>query len=146
MLESGLKQIASRPGGLSKTAYTVVSFIANNSGASPQNRARRLEKLLRIQRIYAEQNPSPLTYRELADTLMRLGKYAESASAYEKLIARYPNEKSVSLLVLLADLHRRSGHNEAVKATLREAMRLDPVRQRRAVQPRVRARRSRSGR
>jgi tetratricopeptide (TPR) repeat protein len=127
MLESALKQIASRPGGLSKAAYTVVSFIANNSGVSPQNRAHRLEKLLRIQRHYSEQNPSPLTYREVADTLMRLGKFADSASEYEKMIARYPNEKSVSLLVLLADLHRRSGHNEAVKATLREAMKLDPI-------------------
>jgi tetratricopeptide (TPR) repeat protein len=126
MLESALKQIASRPGALSKTAYTVVYFIANNSGAGLENRARRLEKLLSIQRYYAEQNPGPLTSREVADTLMRLGKYAESASTIEKLIARYSNEKSVSLLVLLADLHRRSGHNEAVKATLREAMRLGP--------------------
>jgi tetratricopeptide (TPR) repeat protein len=127
MLESGLKQIESKPGGLSKAAYTVVSFIANNSGVSPQNKVRRLEKLLRIQRYYAEQNPSAITYREVADTLRRLGKYGESASTVERMIARYPSEKSVSLLVMLGDLHRRAGHNEAVKATLREAMQLDPA-------------------
>ena len=44
----------------------------------------------------------------------------------EKLIARYPDAKSVKLLVELADLHRRAGHNEAVKSILREAMQLDP--------------------
>ena len=44
----------------------------------------------------------------------------------EKLIARYPETKSVQRLVLLADLHRRAGHNEAALSVLREAMRLDP--------------------
>jgi tetratricopeptide (TPR) repeat protein len=126
MLESGLKQIASQPSSLSKTAYTVLSFIANSSGVSAENKVRRLEKLLRIQRHFAEQTPSPIAIREVADTLRQLGRFAESASTIEKVIARYPSEKSVPLLVLLADLHRRAGHNEAVKATVREAMQLDP--------------------
>jgi tetratricopeptide (TPR) repeat protein len=43
------------------------------------------------------------------------------------MIAKYPNEKSVSLLVLLADLHRRAGHNEAVRSTLSEAIKIEPV-------------------
>ena len=126
MLDAGLKQVSALPNGLTKPAYYILSFIANNPGPNSQSRVLRLERLLTIQRLYAEQNPSAITFREVADTLTRMGKYADSAAAIEKLIARYPNEKSVALLVDLAGLHRRAGHNEAVKATLRDAMQLDP--------------------
>ena len=125
MLDAGLKQISAGPNSLSKQTYEILSLMANNPGQNSQNKARRLEKLLAIQRLYGEQNPSSIVFSEIADTLRRMGKYAESASAVEKLMARYPETKSVSLLVALADLHRRAGHNEAVKSTLREAMGLD---------------------
>ncbi len=127
MLDAGLKQISAHADALARSSYDVLSIMANNPGPSSQNKARRLEKLLAIQRIYAEQNPTTIAFSEVADTLRRMGKYAESATAVEKLIARYPNAKSVSLMVALADLHRRAGHNEAVKATVREAMQLDPT-------------------
>ena len=55
-----------------------------------------------------------------------MGNYAEAATTVEQLIAKYPNAKSVRTLVFLADYHRRAGHIEAAKATLREAMKLDP--------------------
>ena len=126
MLEYGLKQIGSQPGGISKPVYDVLSIMANNPGQNSRNRDGRLEKLLAIERLYAEQNPSQIVQSEIADTLRRLGKFGESAAVVEKLIARYPDAKSVKLLVELADLHRRSGHNEAVKSILRESMRLDP--------------------
>jgi tetratricopeptide (TPR) repeat protein len=42
------------------------------------------------------------------------------------LIAKYPETKSVRSLASLADYHRRAGHIEAAKATLKEAMKLDP--------------------
>ena len=73
-----------------------------------------------------EQNPTPVAYAEIADTLRRMGNYAEAATAVEQLIAKYPNAKSVRNLGFLADYHRRAGHIEAAKATLREAMKLDP--------------------
>ncbi len=125
MLEVGLKKVATGASGLSKSAYDVLAIMANNPGQNSRNRQARLEKLLAIQRLYADKNPSPIVQSEIADTLRRLGRFAESASAIEKLIERYPDMKSVSILLGLADLHRRAGHNEAVSATLREAMRLD---------------------
>ena len=64
---------------------------------------------------------------EIADTLRRMGNYAEAATAVEQLIANYPNTKSVRTLVFLADYHRRASHIEAAKATLKEAMKLDPA-------------------
>jgi tetratricopeptide (TPR) repeat protein len=126
MLEAGLKLIVSARSTLSKSTYEVLSFIASNPAQDSQNKNRRLEKLLAIERFYAEQNPSPMVENEITDTLRQLGRYAEAASVLEKTIARYPDTKSVQRLVALADLHRRAGHNEAVKSVLREAMRLDP--------------------
>jgi tetratricopeptide (TPR) repeat protein len=126
MLEAGLKQTTAAPKTLSKSTYEVLSYVANGSAQNAENKNRRLVKLLGIERFYAEQNPGPIIQNEIVDTLWRLGRYAESASALEKLMAEHPGTKSVQRLVLLADLHRRAGHNEAVKSTLREAMRLDP--------------------
>ena len=42
------------------------------------------------------------------------------------MIAKYPETKSVRSLASLADYHRRAGHIEAAKVTLKEAMKLDP--------------------
>ena len=125
MLDAGLQQSSANPAALSKSAHEVLSLIANNPGRASTNKTRRLEKLLRLQRTKADQNPSDIFYLEIADTLRRMGNYAEAATALEFVLAKYPNTKTVPLLVALANLHRRAGHNEAVKATLREAMKLD---------------------
>jgi tetratricopeptide (TPR) repeat protein len=126
MLEAGLKQATGAPKTLSKSTYEILSYIANGPAQDAQNKNRRLEKLLGIERTYAEQNPGPIVQSEIIDTLRLLGRYAEAATALEKLMVQHPGTKSVQRLVVLADLHRRAGHNEAVKSTLREAMRLDP--------------------
>jgi len=127
ILDAGLEQSGANPTTLAKSAHEILSLIANNPGRDSHNKIRRLEKLLRLQRLNAEQNPSGLALSEIYDTLRRIGNYAEAATILEQLIAKYPNTKSVSTLVTLADLHRRAGHNEALKATLREAMQLDPA-------------------
>ena len=67
-----------------------------------------------------------MAYKEIADTLRLMGNFAEAATTFDQLIAKYPNARSVGNLVLLADHHRRAGHIEAAKTTLREAMKLDP--------------------
>jgi len=126
MLDEGLTQSVANPPRLSKPAYDVLALVANNPGRASANKNRRLEKLLRLQRLLLEQSPSALLYSEIADTLRRLGNYAEAATVVERLLAGYPNQKSVHILVALADLHRRAGHIEAVKTTLRQAMQLDP--------------------
>jgi tetratricopeptide (TPR) repeat protein len=128
MLDAGLQLLSAKPPGLPpKIANLILSLVAKSPERNSSNKNRRLEKLVKLEQLSLEQNPTPLAYRELADTLQRIGKYAEAASTVEKLIADYPNEKSVGTLVFLANFHRRAGHDEAFKAALREAMKLDPV-------------------
>ncbi len=126
MLDAGLKQMTAAPKSFSRSTYGVLSLIATNPGQNSRNKNRRLEKLLAIERLYAEQNPGPIVQNEIIDTLTKLGRYAESANALEKLLEEHPGTKSVQRLVDLADLHRRAGHFDAVKSIAREAMKLDP--------------------
>ncbi len=126
VLDAGLQQSAANPAALSKSTYEILLFIASKPGRATTNKVRRLEKLLRLQRLRAGQNPSEMSYKEIADTLSRMGNYAEAADALELVLAKYPNAKTVPLLVSLADLHHRAKHNEAVKATVNEAMKLNP--------------------
>ncbi len=127
MLEAGLAQSTAKPSSLSRSSFEILSLIANNPGPDSQNKMLRLEQLLRLERLQAEQNPSSLVYSEIADTLRRMGRHAEAATAVEELITKYPNAKSVMLLVALADLHRRAGHHEAVKTILRDAIKIEPT-------------------
>ncbi len=128
MLEEGWKQNAANPSGLSKAALDILTIVATfNPGGIAADKNHRLEKLLRIQRLKLEQAPSVLAYAEIADTLTRMGRYAQAATAVQQLIAKYPEAKGVRSLVSLADYHRRAGHIEATKAMLREAMKLDPA-------------------
>ena len=59
---------------MSKSTYDVLSLIANNPAQNSQNKNRRLEKLLAIERFYAEQNPSAVVQSEIADTLRQMGR------------------------------------------------------------------------
>ncbi len=111
MLDAGLKQMTAAPRSFSRSTYGVLSLIATNPGQNSRNKNRRLEKLLAVERLYAEQNPGPIVQNEIIDTLTKLGRYAESANALEKLLEEHPGTKSVQRLVDLADLHRRAGHN-----------------------------------
>jgi tetratricopeptide (TPR) repeat protein len=126
MLDAGLQASAANPSSLPKSGYDILTLIANNPERSSQNKLRRLEKLLRLERLHAEQNPSMIASSEIAETLRRMGQYAQAANAVEGMIAKDRSMRTVQLLVQLANLHRRAGHNEAVKTTIREAMRLDP--------------------
>jgi tetratricopeptide (TPR) repeat protein len=126
MLESGVQQLSKTPPSLPmRSALSVLFFIAN-SGQGASLKARRLEKLLTLQRLYLEQDPAPMIYYEIIDNLRRLGRFAEAATTLQQAIARYPRERSVRTLVFLADYHRRAGHNEALAHTLSAAMKLEP--------------------
>jgi tetratricopeptide (TPR) repeat protein len=125
LLDAGT-QLSQASSGLPKSGYDILTLIANSPPPSSQNKVRRLEKLLRLERLHAEQEPGTIGRLEIAETLRRLGRYAEAADALEGLIAKERNVRSVQVLLQLANWHRRAGHNEAARATLREAMRLDP--------------------
>jgi tetratricopeptide (TPR) repeat protein len=126
ILDVGVHQLETNPAGFARPSYLILSVIANNPGRDSTNRVRRLEKLLRIQRLLNEQTPSDELVRELSDTLRRVGNYADAATLLERLLAKRPAMKTVANLVDLADLHRRAGHMEAVRVTLRDAMKADP--------------------
>jgi len=128
MLDEGLKQSAANPPTLTRSAFEILTIVAAlNPGQPTADKTHRLEKLLRIQRLRLEQNPSVLAYQEILDTLIRMGRFAEAATTVEQLIAKYPDTRSVRSLVTLADCHRRAGHVEAANNTLKEALKLDPA-------------------
>ncbi len=124
MLDAGFEQLSARPPTLPESAFLVLKIIAN-SHRSNASKARRLEKLLKLQRLHLEQESSALVYSEIADTQLRMGQYAEAAATVEQMFARYPAERSMRTLAILAEYQRRAGRIEAAKATITEAAKRD---------------------
>ncbi len=123
MLDVGLQQLKAKPPGLPKTAFYVLSFIANPERGS--NKAGRLQHLIKLQRLMLEQSPGPQIYKEIADTFRRLDESAEAAATLHQLIEKYPSEKTGRLLGVLAELERRAGHTESALAAAKQAVELD---------------------
>jgi tetratricopeptide (TPR) repeat protein len=124
MLDAGLEQLQAKPPSLPKSAFYVLSFIANPEQGS--DKQGRLQRLLKLQRMLLEQNPSAQIYREVADTLRRMDQHAESARVLEQMMAKYPTEKTGRYLSALADLQRRSGRMQDALESAREAFKLEP--------------------
>src|SRR5262249_27138833 len=124
LLDAGIEQLSAQPPGVPAIAFRVLADIAGFDRAAA-GQPSRLEKLLQLHRLELAQSPSPLAYRELAETQRRSGRYADAAATYSEMFAKYPGEKNVGTLVLLADPLRRAGQNDDAKATLAEAMKLD---------------------
>jgi len=101
----------------------VLSFIANPDRGS--NKTGRLQRLIKLQRLMLEQTPSPQVYRDIVDTLHRLDQNGEAAATLQQLIDKYPDQRNVRSLGLLAELERRAGHTEAALAAASQAAQLD---------------------
>jgi tetratricopeptide (TPR) repeat protein len=127
MLDSGLDLLSFDPPRLPpKSAFEVLAVVANwNRG--PARRNRGLEKLVKLRHLQLEQSPSPIVYSEIADAQSRLGRFADAATTVLEMIAKYPTEKTARVLSFLADFHRKAGHNEALKQTVNEALKLEPA-------------------
>jgi tetratricopeptide (TPR) repeat protein len=123
MLDAGLHQLEAKPQTLPRSAFFVLSFIANPERGA--DKTGRLQRLIKLQRILLDQNPSPQIYREIADTLRRLDQYAEAAATIVKMMEKYPTEKTGRTMGVLAELERRSGKTEAALAAARQAAQLD---------------------
>jgi tetratricopeptide (TPR) repeat protein len=123
MLDAGFRNLSARPPTLPETAYLVLKSIAT-ANRPPESRNRRLEKLLKLHRLHLEQEPSALVYSEIADTEVRMGRFADAAATVEQMFAKYPGEKSVRTLAILAEYQRRAGRLDAAKATIAQAMKL----------------------
>ena len=90
MLDTGLQQLQAKPPSLPKSAYFVLSFIANPDRGS--NKAGRLQRLIKLQRLMLEQTPSPQAYSEIVDTLRRMDQNAEAAATLQQMIDKYPEQ------------------------------------------------------
>jgi len=123
MLDAGLQQLQANPPTLPKSAFNVLSFIANPDRGS--NKTGRLQRLIKLQRLMLEQTPSPQVYRDIVDTLHRLDQNGEAAATLQQLIDKYPDQRNVRSLGLLAELERRAGHTEAALAAASQAAQLD---------------------
>ena len=105
----------------------MLSLIANNPGQNSRNKNRRLEKLLAVERLYAEQNPSPIVQNEIVDTLDEVGSIRRiSERARETDRTSIPRRSRSSGWSSWPICIAGPATIEAVKSILREAMRLDP--------------------
>ncbi|MGO9597021.1 MAG: tetratricopeptide repeat protein [Isosphaeraceae bacterium] len=123
MLDAGLQQLRAKPPALPKSAFLVLSYIANPERGT--DKAGRLERLIKIQRLLLEQSPTPQIYREIADTLRRMDQVAEAAATIRQMIEKFPSEKTGRSLLVLAELERRAGHTEAALSAVNQAAELD---------------------
>ena len=126
MLDAGLKMLSAKPAELpAGPASKILRFIANADRAG-DDRTKRLEKLIAIDQLLLDQNPSPDAYREVAETQRQLGKFADAAATLEQMMAKHPGEKSVRSLMIVAEFQRQAGSLDAARATAAEALKLAP--------------------
>ncbi|WP_165228437.1 tetratricopeptide repeat protein [Aquisphaera insulae] len=125
MLDEGIKQIEAKPPTLpQRPAILVLGIIANPERGI--DKAARLERLVKIQRIILAQNPSPLLYREIADTLHRLDRNSEAAETLKTMFDKFPAEKNGRSLGQLAEMQRAAGQSQAALTTARAAAQAEP--------------------
>jgi tetratricopeptide (TPR) repeat protein len=101
----------------------VLPFLGNQGAG---DKTRRLEKLLRIQLLLLDRSPTAKEYKEIFDTQQKLGKYADAVEMLEKMLAQYPAEKNLVVLLALAESQHRAGKDQAALASTREALKLAP--------------------
>ncbi len=123
MLDSGLQQLQAKPPTLPKTAFVLLSIIANPERG--MDKTGRLQRLIKLQRLMLEQNPGPQIYKEIADTHRRLDQFSEAAATLRQMIEKYPSEKTGRVLGVLAEMERRAGHIDAALVAAKQAAELD---------------------
>ena len=87
-----------------------------------------------------------MLYSEIADTLSRMGKYAEAATTVSRSDRQVSQREVGPRPGRPRRFPRRAGHNEALKPTVSEAMKLDPADGDSQVNARQPAERDRPGR
>lgn len=119
LLDAGLRLLSADPPGLDPRAtLNILTHIAS--------RTEKFDKLIALQRLLLKRNPSPLAYREVADTLVRMRKFDDAASMLDELMAKYPDQKGPALLISLGKIRRAAEQNDPALAAAREAIKLDP--------------------
>lgn len=117
LLDAGLKLQQADPPKLSRESRLVLTYIAT--------KAKQLDKLVPIQRLALQRDPSPQAYREFWLDLYRNSKYADAAAILDEMIAKYPAEKTLQILVALAQSRALANQLEPALAAADEALKLD---------------------
>ncbi len=123
ILDAAYDILSKKFDGLPRQTLEVLSYLGNRGSG---DKTKKLEKLLKVQRLALDQTPAPREYKDLFDTEQKLGKFAEAVETLEKLIAKYPAEKSLIVLLALAESQHRAGRNDAALISAREALKLAP--------------------
>jgi tetratricopeptide (TPR) repeat protein len=117
LLDAGLKLQQADPPKLSRESRLVLTYVAT--------KAKQLDKLVPIQRLALQRDPSPQAYREFWLDLYRNAKYADAAATLDEMIAKYPAEKTLQILVALAQSRALANQLEPALAAADEALKLD---------------------
>jgi tetratricopeptide (TPR) repeat protein len=118
LLDLALELEQADPPKLSKETRVVLAHIAA--------RANKLDKLVPIERLALQREPSAEGYRDFWLSLYRTGQYAEAAAALEEMLAKYPDQTDAPTLATLAQFHVLCGQNEQALTRSDEALKLDP--------------------
>lgn len=122
MIDVGQKLLTADPPAIDRQAgVELLVHIATNS-KDPKN----LEKFLPVQRLALQWNPSPPTYRQLADILRQVHKPSEAATVVEQLMEKFPDERSAQLLLALSSLRQSADQKDKALEAVREAAKLEP--------------------
>ena len=117
-LDAGLKMLEATPSTLSKDARKVLEYVAG--------RAKKLDKLIVLDRAALKTAPIAANYRVLCFDLFKAAKFDESAAAIDELLAKNPAEKNAPTFVLLARARFFAGKVPAALEAAHEARRLEP--------------------
>lgn len=119
LLDAGLELMRAEPPRLGPAGRLVLVQIAT--------RAELPEKLVELDRLNLERDPSTTTYRELAGTLAMAGRYAEAADLLQELRAKFPDQaEDPQVLNALAINQFQAGRLEDSIETARGLLERDP--------------------
>ncbi|GIW88990.1 MAG: hypothetical protein KatS3mg108_3314 [Isosphaeraceae bacterium] len=118
VLDQGIAWLKEEPQRVSDPTRRVLALIASQSGQG--------DKLIEMDRIALERNPSVERYRELFTDLNALGRHGEAAQTLEELIERYPSERNPIVLYALARSRLLAGEVERALEAAQEAERIEP--------------------
>jgi tetratricopeptide (TPR) repeat protein len=123
LLDSAYRAFSKDFSTLPRETFELLPFLANQGTG---DKTKKLEKLLRVQRLLLDHGPTSKEYKEIFDTDQKLGKYADAVEMLQQMIAQYPAEKNLVVLLALAESQHRAGKNDAALASAREALKLAP--------------------
>ena len=118
VLEAGFKMAKDDPETLGRNGLQILAKIGRD--------ADKRDKLLPLQRLEIDRNPSPQTYKEYFSLLFEMRRFDDAAQACEEMFKRFPDERNGGQLRELGLTFRLAEKPDRAITAYREALRLDP--------------------